>query len=148
MKINCITEVAIAVHDLEAAIARLGEVFEATPGEIIDFPAYGMRLCMVRVGQIDFELMAPTGDGVISRFLARRGEGIHHIAFAVDDVEREQRRLERLGLRFADEQPNSAAMPVVDFAGQPHAGINKFVLAVPKAVAGDQKSAIGAPHVA
>ncbi len=137
MKINCITEVALAVHDLDAAVAQLCAVFEATAGPVQDFPAYGMRFCMVRVGQVDFELMASTRpDGVIGRFLAKRGEGIHHIAFAVDDVAREQRRLERLGLQFADPEPRSAQMQVHDFAGQLHTGTNHFTFARPASFMG------------
>lgn len=136
MKINCITEVALAVHDLDAAVAQLCAVFEARPGPVQDFPAYAMRFCMVRVGAVDFEVMAPTGEGVIARFLAQRGEGIHHIAFAVDDVLREQRRLERLGLRFADAEPRSAEMRVHDFAGQLHEGANRFTFAKPSSFLG------------
>jgi methylmalonyl-CoA/ethylmalonyl-CoA epimerase len=136
MKIDCITEVAIAVHDLDDAIARLVEVFGATPGEIHEFPGYAMRFCMCRVGQIDFEMMAPTGDGVIARFLAKRGEGIHHIAFAVDDIGRVQRKLEGLGLKFANDEAQSAAYPVLDFAGRISTGTNSFAFVKPASFMG------------
>ena len=136
MTINCITEVAIAVHDLESAISQLVQVFAATPGEIHEFPGYGMRFCMCRVGQIDFELMSPTGDGVIARFLEKRGEGIHHIAFAVDSAGRTQAKLEEMGLRFADPKPQSAAYPVVDFAGRVSTGANSFTFVKPSSFMG------------
>jgi AGZA family xanthine/uracil permease-like MFS transporter len=59
------------------------DLFDAVASDVTEVPAYGMRYRMCRVGKVDFELMAPTGaTGVIADFLAKRGEGLHHIAFA------------------------------------------------------------------
>ena len=87
MDVRRITEVGIAVRDLDAAVALFEQLFDAEVGELIDVPLYDMRFRMCRVGKVDFEVMEPTADtGVIADFLAKRGEGLHHIAFAVDDI--------------------------------------------------------------
>jgi len=136
MTIECITEVAIAVHDLEAAIDQLIAVFAAVPGVIHEYPDYGMKFCMCRVGQIDIEVMAPTGSGVIADFLTKHGEGIHHIAFAVPNMDRAQHRLEKLGLRFIEPVAMSATYPVVDFAGKVSTGANRFNFVKPSSFMG------------
>jgi methylmalonyl-CoA/ethylmalonyl-CoA epimerase len=104
--IRAITEVGVAVRDLHGATALLVERLGARPGPVQRFEPYGMEFCMCRVGNVDFELMAPLDDtGVIARFLARRGEGVHHIGFAVDDVAARQREMEARGLEFVEPEP-------------------------------------------
>ena len=76
MGVRRITEVGIAVEDLDRAVELFESLFEADVGELIDVPLYDMRFRMCRVGQVDFEVMEPTGPtGVIADFLAKRGEG-------------------------------------------------------------------------
>ena len=61
-------------------------------------PLYAMRYRMCRVGKVDFELMEPVGEeGVISKFLNSRGEGIHHVAFAVEEATPIKERLVAAG---------------------------------------------------
>jgi methylmalonyl-CoA/ethylmalonyl-CoA epimerase len=104
--IRAITEVGVAVRDLQAATALLVERLGARPGPVQRFEPYGMEFCMCRVGNVDFELMAPLDEtGVIARFLSRRGEGLHHIGFAVDDVAARQREMEVHGLEFIEPAP-------------------------------------------
>ena len=86
MDIRRITEVGIAVHDLDEAVALFENLFDAQVGDLIDVPLYDMAFKMCRVGKVDFEVMAPTAPtGVIADFLSKRGPGLHHIAFAVDE---------------------------------------------------------------
>jgi len=82
-----ITEVGIAVKDLEKTTKLLVDLLGGKAGEIIDVGIYGMRFRMVRLGNVDFEIMEPTDDnGVIAKFIKRRGEGLHHVAFAVENL--------------------------------------------------------------
>ena len=119
MDIRRITEVGIAVRDLDQACALLADLFGATVSDSVDVPEYGMRYRMCRVGKIDFEVMAPTvSPGVIADFLARRGEGLHHIAFAVDDIEDTMRTLRGKSVRFVDDAPLRKTLPIVDYAGR------------------------------
>jgi methylmalonyl-CoA/ethylmalonyl-CoA epimerase len=119
MAIRTITEVGVAVRDLAQATRLFVDVLGATAGPVQDFAPYGMRFCMCRVGQVDFELMEPAGDsGVIAQFLERFGEGLHHIGFSVDDAEATQQALSADGVRFVDAAPRRQRFKVRDFANR------------------------------
>jgi len=119
MDIRRITEVGIAVPELDEAVALFENLFDAQVGELIDVPMYDMRFKMCRVGKVDFEVMAPTGPtGVIADFLAKRGPGLHHIAFAVDSIEDTMETLGNKGVQFVADKPATLATSMVDFAGR------------------------------
>lgn len=119
MDIRRITEVGIAVPDLESAVALFENLFDAEVGDLIDVPLYDMEFRMCRVGKVDFEVMAPTAaTGVIADFLAKRGPGLHHIAFAVDNIEETMQTLSDKGVHFVGDAPVSLSTSMVDFAGR------------------------------
>jgi methylmalonyl-CoA/ethylmalonyl-CoA epimerase len=137
MDIRRITEVGVAVRDLDAATALLVDLLGATSGPIIDVPRYDMRFRMCRVGKIDFELMEPTAEsGVIWDFLARRGEGLHHIAFAVDDLEDTMATLAAKKVAWVDPRPIRNRMTVVDYAGRTFDDEIRFAFTQPKSILG------------
>lgn len=137
MDIRRITEVGIAVHDLDEAIALFEHLFGAHAGPLIDVPLYDMRFVMCRVGKVDFEVMAPTGPtGVIADFLAKRGPGLHHIAFAVDDLDDTMQSLGDKGVRFVDDKPNTLATTMVDFAGRRFDDSISFAFSHPASILG------------
>jgi methylmalonyl-CoA/ethylmalonyl-CoA epimerase len=97
--------VGIAVASLDAATpyAALG-LAAVGPDEAV--PAQGVVVRLLRGGEIAIELLAPTSpDTPVGRFLARRGPGLHHLAFAVADVDAEVERLHGLGAGFVDPTP-------------------------------------------
>lgn len=137
MDIRRITEVGIAVRDLELATALFRDLFNAEVGEPIEVPTYGMRYRMCRVGKVDFEVMAPTGEtGVIADFIARRGEGLHHIAFAVDDIEDTMRTLRAKSVQFVDDAPRALHLDFVDYAGRRFSEDVKFAFSHPRSILG------------
>ncbi len=99
--------VGIAVRDLEAARARyalLGYRL-SQKGEV---PEQGVRVYWLEPeeGGPALELLAPTGpDTPVERFLAKRGEGVHHLAFATPALEAALARLKAEGLPLVDEHP-------------------------------------------
>ncbi|WP_337845912.1 methylmalonyl-CoA epimerase [Thermus sp.] len=98
--------VGIAVEDLEAAKARyllLGFRVEAE-GEVA---AQGVRVAMLRgEGEARLELLAPLGpETPVGRFLAKRGPGLHHLAFATLDLEGALAALRAAGARLVDKTP-------------------------------------------
>ena len=116
--IRGITEIGVAVRDLPQATRLLVERLGAVPGAVQHFEPYGMAFCMCRVGGVDFELMAPTTeDGVIAKFLKRRGEGLHHIGFAVDDAAAVQADLGGRGLQFVQAEPRRHRIVIDDSRG-------------------------------
>ena len=106
MDIERITEVGIAVADLEQATRLLVDLLGATAEPVRVVERYQMRYRMCRLGKVDFELMEPLGDrGVIADFLRKRGPGLHHVAFAVKDIEGGASALASKGVRFVEEAP-------------------------------------------
>ena len=84
-----------------------------------------------------FELMEPVGDsGVIADFLDARGEGLHHVAFAVGDVDETVRALGARGVQFVAERPEELALDVIDFAGRPFSEELRFAFSHPKSLLG------------
>lgn len=137
MKIRRISEVGVAVKDLEQATKVFVDVFGAEPGPIIDMPLYSMRYRMCRVGQVDFELMEPVeGQGVIAKFLESRGEGLHHIAFAVDDLAGGMKSFEQKGVGFVSEGPIEGPGHSVDYAGREISGNVKMTFSLPSSILG------------
>jgi len=137
MDISRITEVGVAVEDLDAATRLFVDLLGADAGDVHLVERYAMRYRMCRVGKIDFELMEPTGDsGVIADFLSRRGPGLHHVAFAVDDVEAGMGELGARGVRFVDELPVELRLAGEDFAGRRFDGDVKLAFAHPGSMLG------------
>jgi len=99
--------VGLVVADIDAATAtyeRLG----FGPGERHDMPEQGIVAVAFRVGPGWIELIQPTDpEGPIGRYLAKRGEGTHHVAYAVDDLAAALARLQLAGVRLIDESPRT-----------------------------------------
>lgn len=98
--------VAIAVHSIEESAS----LFELLSGEVGSPPevleAQGVRVCFV--GNV--ELLEPLGpDTTVGRFLERRGQGLHHIAYRSDDIVSDLARIEAAGLRLIDRTPREGA---------------------------------------
>lgn len=137
MDIRRITEVGVAVRDLSQARNLFVELFNASAGEIVEIERYAMRFQMCRVGKVDFELMEPIGDqGVIADFLRERGEGLHHIAFAVDDINDAMGSLQRKGVRFVDDAPIRTELGMVDYAGREFRDDIQFAFSHPSSILG------------
>jgi methylmalonyl-CoA/ethylmalonyl-CoA epimerase len=137
MDIRRITEVGIAVRDLAQATALFEHLFNASVGELIEVPRYAMHYRMCRVGKVDFEVMAPTGDtGVIADFLKKRGEGLHHIAFAVDDIQSTMNTLREKNVRFVDDSPVREKLGFEDFAGRKFSEDIQFAFSHPASILG------------
>jgi methylmalonyl-CoA epimerase len=98
--------IGIAVDDLDAAVDRYSSLFGATleHRELVD--DQGVEAASLLVGGSRVELLAPTGpDTPVGRFLAKRGPGMHHVAFEVSDVAAELARLKADGVQLIDEEP-------------------------------------------
>ena len=109
MRIKRIEHVAIAVKNLDAARETFAKLGIACDHEET-MPAAGIRLAMLPIGESRVELLEPTSDdSPISKFLEKRGGGIHHIAVEVDDIEASLAKLKAQGMRLIDESPRIGA---------------------------------------
>ena len=108
--LNKIYHLGYAVEDIEAASRFYRENFGAEPTESEVVGEQGIIAAMFRVGESMVELVQPTGlDTPVGRFLARRGEGFHHVAYEVDDLEAALRELRQNGVEIIDEEPRVGA---------------------------------------
>jgi methylmalonyl-CoA/ethylmalonyl-CoA epimerase len=99
-----------AVEDLDAASRLYQERFGALLEEPETVADQGVKAVMFRVGESRIELLQPTGpDTPVGRFLAKRGEGLHHVAFQVEDIEATLGELGRDGVELIDEKPRVGA---------------------------------------
>ena len=101
-----IHHVGIAVDDLDAAIARWTSLFGATLEHRERVDDQGVEAASLRVGESRIELLAALGDETpVGKFLAKRGPGVHHVAFDTADVGAELDRLKADGVELVDEEP-------------------------------------------
>jgi methylmalonyl-CoA/ethylmalonyl-CoA epimerase len=108
--LNKIYHLGYAVEDIEAASRFYMENFGVEPTEPEVVEEQGIIATMFRVGESMVELVQPTGpDTPVSRFLARRGEGFHHVAYQVDNLEAALRELRKTGVEIIDEEPRIGA---------------------------------------
>ena len=108
--LNKIYNLGYVVEDIETASRFYRENFgvEPTRPEVVE--EQGIIATMFRVGESMVELVQPTGpDTPVGRFLSRRGEGFHHVAYQVDDLESALRELRKNGLEIIDEEPRVGA---------------------------------------
>jgi methylmalonyl-CoA epimerase len=96
----------VAVVNLDEAVERYARLFDATLEHRDAVGEQGVEAASVIVGEARIELVTPTGaDTPVGRFLAKRGPGMHHVAYEVDDVESELARLAEAGVQLIDETP-------------------------------------------
>lgn len=101
-----IHHVAIAVEDLDAAITGFSDQygFEVLSRETVE--EQGVEEAMIAVGGSHIQLLQPTSEmSPVGRFLSRNGEGMHHIAFAVADIEAALDHLKDHDINLVDESP-------------------------------------------
>ena len=98
--------VAIAVLDLDDALAGYRRLYDVEPLYRETVEQQGVEEAMIAVGGSYVQLLQPLGpETPVGRFLERRGEGLHHIAFAVADIESALAHLKAEGARLIDEEP-------------------------------------------
>jgi methylmalonyl-CoA/ethylmalonyl-CoA epimerase len=98
--------VGIAVDDLDAAIVVYADLFGATLEHRERVEDQGVEAASLRVGDSRIELLQPLApDTPVGRFLAKRGPGMHHLAFEVEDLAAELDRLKALDVVLIDEEP-------------------------------------------
>lgn len=106
MRLVNLHHIAVAVWDLDRAIAEYSRLYRIEPAwrEIIE--EQGVEEVMFAIGGSYLQLVGSLGaDTAVGRFLERKGEGLHHLAFAVADIEAALALLRSQGARLVDETP-------------------------------------------
>jgi methylmalonyl-CoA/ethylmalonyl-CoA epimerase len=106
MPARAIHHVGVAVDDLDEALSTYERLFGAELEHRATMADQGVEAALLRVGSGRVELLAALGDETpVGRFLAKRGPGMHHVAYEVDDVAVELAALEREGAELIDGEP-------------------------------------------
>ena len=109
-----IDHVAIAVRDLEAAIAWYREVFGATVEHREVVESDGVAEALLRVADSYIQLLTPTrDDSPVAKFLERRGEGLHHVGYRVADCAAALEAVKASGARVVDSAPRPGSRGTV-----------------------------------
>ncbi|MBM3262924.1 MAG: methylmalonyl-CoA epimerase [candidate division Zixibacteria bacterium] len=113
MHIGKIAHIGVAVNDMQNTLRLYHET--------LGLPLHGqellesdrVKIAFLPVGDTEIELLEATDpESPVARFIEKRGEGIHHIAFEVDDIEKALTRLREQGFRLIDEHPRTGASGV------------------------------------
>jgi methylmalonyl-CoA/ethylmalonyl-CoA epimerase len=105
---RAIHHLGVAVADLDEALATYARLFGAEVEHRATVPDQGVEAASMRLGAGRVELLRPLGeDTPVGRFLAKRGPGMHHVAYEVDDLRGELARLAREGAELIDPEPRT-----------------------------------------
>jgi methylmalonyl-CoA/ethylmalonyl-CoA epimerase len=105
-----IEHIGIAVKDLKAANNLYSKLLNTSPYKMEEVASENVNTSFFQVGESKIELLEGTSpDSPISKFIDKRGEGVHHIAFEVEDIEKEITRLTKEGFQMIHEKPKDGA---------------------------------------
>jgi methylmalonyl-CoA/ethylmalonyl-CoA epimerase len=110
MSVKSLNHIGIAVRSIAEQRSfyegALGLAFEGWE----DVPSQKVRVAFFRAGDVRIELLEPTEpESTVAKFLEKRGEGLHHLAFTVDDIQARITELKESGLRMIDDQPREGS---------------------------------------
>ncbi len=107
---NKIEHIGIAVKNLDDSNELFSKLFGKSHYKIEKVASEGVNTSFFKVGENKIELLeASHEDSPIAKFIAKKGEGIHHIAFDVDDIDAEIKRLKNEGFKVLNETPKKGA---------------------------------------
>ena len=105
-----IDHIGVATEGIEAAAGFYRDALGLVIADVEEVPDQKVRVAMLPIGESRVELLEPTAaDSPISKFLAKRGPGIHHIAVQVADIRKALETLKQKGARLIDEEPRTGA---------------------------------------
>jgi methylmalonyl-CoA epimerase len=106
--LDAIDHIGIAVEDIDAALALYGQSLAMPLVHRETVESQGVDAALLDVGDGHIELLSPLGpETPVGKFLARRGTGLHHVAYRVGDVSEALRTLSAAGMRLIDEEPRT-----------------------------------------
>ena len=109
-KMKKIEHIGVAVEDIVKAKKIFSTIFGKEPYKTEEVISEKIKATFFKIGESKIELLSATNtDSPIAKFLSKNREGIHRIAFAVEDIKKEMARLKKEGIRFLNETPKTGA---------------------------------------
>lgn len=109
-KIKAINHVAVVVEDMEESLSFWRDALGIQLHELRDVPAEKSQVAFLPLGGAEVELVMPTtDDSGIAKYLAKRGQGMHHLCLEVDDIDGMLLQLKGKGVRLINEEPRTTA---------------------------------------
>lgn len=100
-----VDHIGIAVNDLDQAMKLYRDAFGIEPSMVYESSHTKAKIAFFPLGEVRIELIQPVNpESVVGRFLEKKGEGIHHIAYAVKDVDKSLAELETKGIQLIDKE--------------------------------------------
>ncbi len=116
MTIKRIDHIAIVVENLEQALGVYRDALGMTVTDVREMPEQDVKMAFLPSGDSELELLEPLhADSGIGKYLAKRGEGLHHICLEVDDIEATLADLKAKGSQLIDETPKRGAYGKIAF---------------------------------
>ncbi len=110
MNPSYIEHIGIAVKELDSAVKLYEDLLGIKCYKIEEVPDQKVRTAFFRIGETKIELLESTdSEGPISKFIDKRGEGLHHIAFAVKELEKQLKKAIKANIRLINEIPQKGA---------------------------------------
>ena len=110
MNIRGIEHIGIAVEDLDRAVAFFEGILDTPCSSYEEIAEQGVRVAIFKLGAVKVELLASSDpEGAVARFIKRNGQGVHHLAFQVDDTDQALEELADKGIRLIDEKSKIGA---------------------------------------
>jgi methylmalonyl-CoA/ethylmalonyl-CoA epimerase len=108
--ITHIEHIAIAVKNLEKSIKHYEDNFGLKCYKVEEVKDQKVRTAFFKLWETKIELLEPTdSNGPVAKFIEKKGEGIHHIAFAVDNIKSTLKKMESGGIKLVDDKPRRGA---------------------------------------
>ena len=109
-QIKAINHVAVVVEDMEKSLAFWRDALGLELHELRDVPAEKSQVAFLPLAGAEVELVMPTtDDSGIAKYLAKRGQGMHHLCLEVDDIDSMMTQLKSKNIRLINEEPRTAA---------------------------------------
>jgi len=116
MSIKKIDHIAIVVENLDRALGVYRDALGMTVTGVREMPEQDVKMAFLPTGDSEIELLEPlSAESGIGRYLAKRGEGLHHVCLEVDDIEATLADLKAKGAQLIDETPKQGAYGRIAF---------------------------------
>lgn len=107
-KIKAVNHVAVVVEDMEKSLSFWRDALGIPLNKLMDVPAEKSQVAFLPVAGAEVELVMPVSeDSGIARYLAKRGQGMHHICLEVDDIQAMLAQLKSKGVRLINDEPKT-----------------------------------------